>query len=97
MQSAYETATHVGYITESRSKPGTFRVEYQARHPKTGLGWQSFKSVRDAADVTIDGYSVPVAYSSHEKALAALTAKLDALAAKKARPGKYAQRLATNA
>lgn len=90
----YETATHIGYAEDVRDVPGAFFASYQARHPKTGEGWQSFKRVALNADVFVKGYYAPVAYSTRELAIAALTTKLDELAAKKARPGKYAQRIA---
>lgn len=79
------TSTHEFYIWASRSAPGSFEVDYKPLNPKTGAPWQAHRYVRTKADVTPERtqyayWTSPVAYSTLEKAHAALVAQRDKLA-----------------
>jgi len=66
------TAKHQFTIGRAWNDPtGPYYVSFSALHPKTGKPWQKTHRVTDGADVQVQGYSIPTAYSTFLLALEA--------------------------
>lgn len=73
------TATHEFYISPAFQDKTVFSVDYRPLNPKTGEPWQADRRVEIGADATPGHWDRPVAFTTIEKARAAVQAQMSKL------------------
>ena len=75
------TATHAFWVSTGRwSAPDAFHVEFRPLNPKTGEPWQASRRVIQGADIQPANYTTPIAYSTLDRALQAVSWQMAKLA-----------------